>query len=207
MNPNQAGLTFNQPMQALERARVLNPNMQDIIYEPLYDTLTYPAAGASELAFFQEGIGRNGKTIVQTNMETNGTIPTGQNFIITGVELWFVPAALSNTAAVTKLADDVRTFTQNGALVLNVSSKDYIRQAPLGSFPPSSHVEVDAATTVAANNIQQAYNVGQPFNILNLTLSSNVNFKATLYSLPALPSTQAGKIIMKLNGFKYRNVQ
>lgn len=204
---NSRGLTLNQPMAALNKSEVRFAGMQDVIWEPLYDTVVYPAAGAREIALFQEAIGNNGKTIADTNMDMNGQISSGKNFMITGIELWFVPSQDSDQGAAVKLTDDVRAFANNGAAVLTILSKDYVRQAPLGSFPQSSRVEMDAATTVASTNIEQANNVGESFEILDLRLASNTNFKLTLVDLAALPSTQDGKIIAKLNGFSYRNVQ
>ncbi len=204
---NTKGLTLSQPMAALNKSNVRFQGMQDVIWEPLYDTVVYPAAGVREIAMFQEAIGNNGKTVLDTNMDMNGQISSGKNFMITGIELWFVPSQDSDSGAAVNITDDVRAFANNGAAILTILSKDYVRQAPLGSFPQSSHVELDAATTVAATNIENAYNTGNPFEILDLRLPSNTNFKLTLVDLAALPSTEDGKIIAKLNGFSYRNVQ
>ena len=88
------GLNLPNPMGKLDSSKVLVPGMAEAIWQPLYDSATYPAAGTSALAFFQEAIGVNGKTVADTNMELNGQLAKGQAFLVTGVQVAFYPGGL-----------------------------------------------------------------------------------------------------------------
>lgn len=203
------GLNLRNPAKTLAGAQVLMPNSAEVIYQPLYDTQTYPNAGANALAFFQESVGVNNKTLADTNMELNGQLPKGQAFVVTGVQCAFYPGENSDDTAVTSITDDVRAFAENGALVFRIGSKDYITQAPLGKFPPVEGLEVSSAVADGSGiiNVEYARPDGREFAILDLELASSQNFKVSLLNLPALPSGVDGKIVVSLNGYLYRNTQ
>mgnify|MGYP000960570814 FL=1 len=50
-------------------------NVVEAIRQPIYDTVTYAAAGQTNLTFFALPIGQGGKTKVDTNMTTAGSLP------------------------------------------------------------------------------------------------------------------------------------
>lgn len=206
---NRRGLNLPNPRQTLAGSQVLMANSAEVIFQPLYDTQVYPNAGANALAFFQESIGVNNKTVVQTNMELNGQLPKGQAFVVTAIQVAFYSGELSDGTDVTRLVDDARTFAENGALVFRIGSKDYVTQAPLGKFPPVEGLEVVAAVADGTGiiNVEYARTDGREFAILDLELASSNNFKVSLLELPALPSGIDGKIVVSLNGYLYRNTQ
>lgn len=205
------GLSAGSPQSWFRNNRVNLSNYTDVIYNPLYDYQTKAATATQSQRFFQEPIGGpSGKTLVDTNMTLNGQIPKGQAFLITGVMIDFFPGVkISTTAVDDNFADDVYDFYKTGALVLTIGSKEWVFQAPLLKFPPVNKLFVDGATatTVAATTQNYLYSAacGRPFNIEPLLLESNQNFNVELQSTAALPSTNAGRVGVTLDGFLSRN--
>src|SRR5271167_2885295 len=83
---------------AAHMARI--PGTQDEIYAPLYDSIVYPAAGATQLTFFALPIGQGvtsapggagAKTENDTNLTNAGLLPLGNRFYMTGIEVMFYP--------------------------------------------------------------------------------------------------------------------
>ncbi len=211
------GLKAGNPKEWLSRNRVNIPNVKEVIWEPLYDTVTYPAAGASSLILFQDQIGKSGKTLSQTNMDLDGQLPSGKALKVVSVQLAFYSGFSSNLHApgqVSDVTNDVRTFTENGSLKFRINSKEFLRQAPLGKFPPAERLDGFTAQatskTVAGNSIDYtdyAVAAGRVFSISGLLLESNQNFHIELNDLPALPSGVDGRIVCTLNGWLGRNAQ
>ncbi len=152
--------------------RVTNPMQSELIRNRLYDYQLYPAAGSTQISFFQQPSGAGitsalgaavgtAKTLWDTNMELGGTLPSGKAFLIESIEVLYFPGSVStaNTytpanmslfaavaaAALAGAANDILTFYQSGMLELNVLSKNYLRETPLLCFPPKSHFDLSAA--------------------------------------------------------------
>ncbi len=152
--------------------RVTNPGQSEIVRQRLYDYQLYPAAGAQQLAFFQQPIGQGVTTAIgatvgaaksqwDTNMELGGQLPSGKSFLVESIEILYLPGAsaaantyttanVSQFAAVaaltvTSAVQDVQQFYQTGMLEFNVLSKNYLRETPLLAFPPKAHQSLDAA--------------------------------------------------------------
>lgn len=220
MRYKQRGLRGNSPNSWFSNNRVNLPDTIETIWEPLYDSVTYPAAGATSLTFFQEQIGKAGKTLKDTNMDLDGQLPKGKAFLVTGIQLAFYSGLDSDMAhdgdfpLDPNVTSDVRTFTENGHLIFRIQSKDYLRQAPLGKFPPVERLTVSSslggdnpAGDTKLTSIEYAAPCGREFSINGVLLESNQNFSIELRDLPALPSAQDGKIVCTLNGFIARNAQ
>lgn len=219
------GLRSNSPSQWLQQNRVNVAGMREVIWEPLYDTITYPAAGAASLKLFQVAAGQGGKTLSDTNMDLGGQLPNGKAFKVTSIQLAFYSGAKSvgvhdmNTTAIPtglNLTNDVKTFAENGSLIFNVGSKDQLRQAPLGAFPPAERLDGFSASAIGNQEgdtdnlmyfVEYATPQGRLFSINDVLLESNQNFSIELRDLPALPTGLDGKIVCTLNGFMGRNVQ
>jgi hypothetical protein len=208
------GLKSSNPNDWFANNRVNLPNYKEVIWEPLYDSQTYPNAGASSLLFFVDQIGKNGKTLSDTNMDLDGQLPKGKAQLVTGIQVEFFSGAdcYHNDAADAdyNYLDDVRAFAENGALRFRIQSKDYVRQAPLGKFPPVNRLSgmVSGSGTSANNSsIQFARPIGREFAIRDLLLESNMNFSIELIGLPALPTGIDGRIVVSLNGYSARNAQ
>lgn len=223
MNHLARALRSDSPNSWFSKNRVNIPNVKEVIWEPLYDTVTYPAAGASSLLLFQDQIGKSGKTLNETNMDLDGQLPKGKAFKVVSIQLAFYSGLASNRIidAATlgegpEITDDVRTFAENGALKFRIQSKEYLRQAPLGKFPPverlaaSSSVNAARLTAETSNSIyatEYAAPAGRVFSVQGLLLESNQNFIIELLDLPPLDSGVDGKIVCTLNGFLGRNAQ
>lgn len=192
------------------------PDAVEVIRQSLYDTATYLAAGQTELLFFQQPKGQNGKTIADTNMEIAGSLPAGKSFLIEGIGIHLFPTANpSGVAATTNFLNDIYTFAKGGNLNLFISSKSYLEESPLVCFPPQTGISNNPAvsTTVAATsmNSDNASLAGQVYMLspTPLMLVPTTNFSVGLRwpaALP-LPSTQNMKVVVKLYGVMYRWVQ
>lgn len=207
-----------------------NVNLQEFeqIRQSLYDSVTYPAAGATSLRFFQLPIGQAGKTLEDTNLQLAGQLPTNQLFLVEDVQLLFFPnfdegtpanqPAAYGTPQAANIINDVYEFAQAGALRFEIGSKDYLREAPLQVFPAKTkfHVEgaLSDATTLSANGqsrIAFGYTCGVPY-LLNppLLLIENQNFSVEILypnGVRALPSTQDAKVFCKFGGILFRRAQ
>jgi hypothetical protein len=163
--------------------RVTNPSQSEVIRQRLYDYQIYPAAGVTQLTFFQSPIGQGttsavgatvgtAKTFFDTNMELGGQLPSGKSFLIESIEVVFFPGSTATgfipapegyvgvSATLAQVADinDVNTFYQAGLIELNVLSKNYVRETPAIAFPPKANIDLSASTSVvtAGNNVQGA---------------------------------------------------
>lgn len=221
--------------QNFQNSRVTNPGQSEIIRNRLYDYQLYPAAGSTQLLFFSAAVGQgitsapgatvgSAKTLWDTNMQIAGALPSGQSFLIESIEVLFMPGSVSTANTYTPAAigifnataaqarfgasDDVNLFYQSGMLELNILSKNYLRETPLGCFPPKAWLTVEgstasnaAATSVVGTQVAKA--VGRPYYIEpTITLQPAVNFEVKL-SWPALvptPSGFNGRVGMLLDG-------
>ncbi len=194
------------------------------LWYPLYDFQTYAAAGQSVLTFFAVPVGQGAtaKTQADTNMTNAALLPAPQAFLCTGVEVVFMPAFataenIGKSGVNTAVGDnwnDVNAVARAGLLRFYVGAKDYLVDAPIGVFPPSFRLggaaALSDATTAAANlfsQIDYAVMTGQPYDISPIFIPSSQNFRVTLEwpnGVVACPSTVAGRVGIRLNGFIYR---
>jgi hypothetical protein len=202
----------------------------------LYDSLTYAGAGQVQLIFFQAqkgalgsvGVAAGNKTLQDTDMIQAGSLPSYQNFLAEGIELYvfpgsanaavYTPSVLITTgAALTGFANDLYTFAQSGWLDFFISSKSYLDEAPLLKFPPKAAMHAvfaasDSTTPAAAKlTIAQYASLGGYPYLLNppilLTPSQNFNVNLNWNVALALPSGFAAKVVCSIPGFLYRVAQ
>lgn len=212
---------FNPPNWTdVQKYQVNVASSQECIYQPLYDTVAYPAAGAANLTFFQQPQGQGGKTLAQTNMQSAGVLPTPKYFLITDIQIGMYPGilpertALADNATSNNFANDVWQPLKAGSgyLILTVGSKQYLQDAPLCKFPPDHGFTGVVAMTNGATAapsfgvIDYFRPAGDIYRIVPILLIPNQNFDVTLYwpTLVALPSGQPGNIEVTLGGFQYR---
>jgi len=207
MAAGQRGLSNPTYQKAVAEGRVNLPGKVECIWQPLYDSIALPAAGAASLVFFQNPIGQAGKTLADTNMELSGQIPKGQNFLVTGVEVALFPGEVPDAAASNQFSNDVYNFYKAGALIFRIGAKDFLRQAPLIKFPPVNRLAGQVATGIVASIVTYIQAAGREFAVSDLMLESNQNFSLELQGLPAMPSGSAARIVVSLNGWLYRNAQ
>ncbi len=215
---NPRGLQATNPSGWYQNNRVNLSGTKEVIWEPLYDTVAYPSGGSSSITLFQNQIGKNGKQLDETNMDLDGQLPSGKSFLLVGIQLAFyagdLSASANNELIVNHVTADTRTFAENGHLIFRIGSKDYMRQAPLGKFPPcerlSGYTSLSMGLDATPNKktyAEYATPSGREFSVNGLLLEPNQNFSLELRDLPPLLSGVDGKIVATLNGFIGRNAQ
>lgn len=190
-------------------------NVVEAIRQPIYDTVTYAAAGQTNLTFFALPIGQGGKTKVDTNMTTAGSLPAPQNFLCTAIHLTFKPNASLTPASQAaslegaSIVEDTYVFGTNGLLEVQVGSKVQLQDGPLGLFPPATLMEVNLSTTVAANAQGYGQWKGMVYDLTPILIPWGQNFSVTLNwnAAVALPSTLAGTVQCRMDGYLYRLAQ
>lgn len=206
---------INAPSQQLMDKYAVNlPGQVEVIWQPLYHYQTYAAAGGTAFTFFQTPIGQGGLTLSDTNMQTAGAVPKGQTFVATAlqVELLLDAADIFLTADPDSYLNDYyRVMTSRANLVLEIGSKPFLKQAPLGKFPPAHNIQAQTAISTTANNITEgmsfAQGGGQAFQIVPLTLTSNQNFVLTINFETAVAVATECRLGVTLHGYLFRNAQ
>jgi hypothetical protein len=155
-------------------------------------------------------------------------LPANQTFLIQSLEVHFFPTVPAVTAqnpavfgaqAAALQVNDTYVVGRTGNLQLFIGQKPYLNEAPLGRFPPKTHMEVRAAladvSTAGASfqsRIAHAYWSGRPYLLdpCAIELIENQNFEVTLNwpeGVQALPSGNPGRLVVVLDGFLYRRPQ
>lgn len=201
--------------EAIKQYAVNRPDGAEEIMWSLYDFQNYAAAGQSVLTFFQDPVGAAGKTLIDTNMDTAGAVPKGQNFMVQAVCVEFFPGvAIESSLGLLDYVDDVQQVLESGILTFKVGSKEYIRQSPIGQFPPCYGQEGYAAMGADSDDTELSTvvygrNAGKLYEIIPIDLVSNQNFAVSINwpALVALPSAAIGRMGVRLIGRLYRNMQ
>jgi hypothetical protein len=223
-------MATNPKLQVPNRAQLskysVNRPGWEAIKQTLYDFQAYAAAGQTFLQFFAVPAGQSSKTLSDTNMTLAGQLPKNQEFLVQSIEVQFFPTtptvaaqmpAVFGAQAAQSLVNDVYIVGRSGNLNLTIGSKTYLQEAPLGKFPPKTHLCVDAAlsdATTAGAAMQgrtgYAYWGGRPYNIdpAALLLPENQNFSVTLSWPEGVQAiTNPGRIGVVLDGILYRRSQ
>ena len=201
------------------RYAVNDLSMMEAITQPLYSYQLYPAAGSTQLSFFQT-TATGTVTLEDTNMTLTAQISQPNKFLVQGIGIDFLPGlspvTLGADTANSQWNDFVAPF-RRGWLEFIIGSKNYLNIAPLASLPPRSHLSgVGFATsaTTAAANLQTlgtiAYVEGNVFGPVPLLLEAGQNFNINLRwpTAVALPSSNAtSRIGVVLYGTLYRPPQ
>jgi hypothetical protein len=167
------------------------------------------------LTFFQNPIGQAGKTANDTNMTLAGQLPAQQAFLITAVCIDFYPAAAigrDGNAGVSANWNDTQILGEGGELNINIGSKNFLQQAPLGKFPTNFRqagaaalTGESAATTISV--IDYSKMGGSVFQVVPFTLIATQNFNVTLIWNTALPISDDARIGVIFQGFLTRASQ
>ena len=200
------------------------PNWEAIT-QSLYDRVTYAAAGQTSLSFFATPNGSGGKTLSDTNLQLSGQLAANNQMLIQSLELRFcyttptvaanMPAAFG-AQAVAAQVNDTYIFYRAGNLQLVIGDKPYLREAPLGKFPPKTNFRVDAAladvSTAGASfqsRIANAFIDGRPYLLkAPLRLGENQGFTLTLNWPEGVQAiTNPATVQCVLDGIFYRKSQ
>lgn len=204
--------------QALQEYRVNQGSQREIIWNPLYDYITYAQAGQTSLTFFQNPVGQSSKTLADTNMSLAGQLPSPQSFLLTSIHVELLPPALPGRAviAATGVAtniNDVQEVMQSGYLDLQIGNKSYVTEGPLGKYPPTYRLSGIGALALAGevadkcNIIDYGQVTGLPYQVIPFSIPASQNFKVTLNWPTAVGITAATRIGVTLCGYLYRSVQ
>jgi hypothetical protein len=202
---------------------------QDIIWSPLYDSVSYIATtGAVQLTFFTQPQGQGtttapggatgGKTLSDTNMTAAGQLTKGNAFYMTGQELVFYPGQNPESApatAVNNFINDTWTFSKAGVLTLTIgSNRTYLQDGPAAMFPPVTRLAVASALSgwaVTNSLVETGYAVmaGECYTIVPVYIEATLGFQETLTypSAVALVSTSNARVFARMRGYLNRNAQ
>jgi hypothetical protein len=209
---------------AAKKFNVNRAGQVESIWQPLYDWQAYAAAGQAMLTFFALPVGQGAsvmgavgpKTYEDTNMESGGTLPAPKEFLVTSIQVVFLPGSppsVTNAAGAAIAANqinDAYAVGTHGYLDFFVGSKSYLRDAPIGKFVSNWRLGgfAAAANTNATSQDNTGYSqwAGPTYEITPVKLVSTQNFNVTLNwsAVVATPSTVAGRIGVILGGFMYR---
>jgi len=214
---------------SVESLAQFNPNRANAIegiWQPFYDFQVYLAAGQLQLQFFQVPQGQAGKTRADTNMTNAGMFPNPTAFFCTGVMVCHTPLNDPSVASVTAqraLAnwEDAIAVAQSGWLELQIGSKVYLIDAPIGKFAPNFTVGGVAAVSMAImpttagltapvfpqTDVNYARAQGRYYAITPFLIPPTQNFAVTLNWPALVTNTVASRIGVILDGFWYRQSQ
>jgi hypothetical protein len=203
---------------AMSDLSMYNPNQPDAIeavWQPYYDFQSYATAGSTQQLFFQVPAGQSSKTLADTNMTLAGQFPAPTAFLLTAIMVVFMPhnaAGPSSTAAAAAANTNINDATlvaNSGWLSLNIGSKTYLTDAPIGKFPPNfsmgglqAYTGTFTAGTYITTDFARA--IGRYYEITPLLIPMNQNFAVTLNWPTAVAVTNTGRIGVIMDGFYYR---
>lgn len=204
-------------LEQLRQFKVRQSGNVEAIGWSFYDFTTYAQAGQTSLAFFQVPVGQSSKTLADTNMTLAGQLPSGQAFLIESIEIFlfpsFDPSQSSTTdGVVAEYTNDVIDFAKSGYLTLNIGSKQYIQEAPLGKFPPKTRLYASDAITSTEATLTKftdyAAMCGRPYLLRSpYLLESSQNFNVTMNWPTAVALSAAARVGISMEGVLYRDVQ
>lgn len=184
-----------------------------------WDYQAYPAAGQLNFKFFQNTPGQGGFTQATTNMPAPGQFPAPQNFLWTATEIMFVSGAAVTGIAVNgeTQADDYNAVMLKGLATygFTINTKQYLFAGPLGSLPAqfgqqpalASSLYDQGAATISLSATDTPY--GDLVRTSGQLIRSNMQIagSVTFDALTPTPSTQIGRLGVRLHGIWYQLAQ
>ncbi len=209
-------------IQDLEKYNVNRSGEFEAVRQSLYDFTTYAQAGQTSLTFFQTPIGQSSKTLADTNMELAGQLPNPKMQLVQSIEMLFFPSVLPSQGPIADtnsvFLNDTYKVSKSGWLEFFIGSKSYLREAPIGRFPPKTKLDGFASvatnlTIGAATQSRDTYAVlsGRPYMVdpwILLKPTQNFNITLNWPTAVALDATDtAARVGIVLDGILYRNSQ
>lgn len=205
-------------IDALQEYNVNRAGQPEVIWQPLYDYLVYPMAGATNFTFFQRAVGSAaGVTYADTNMSIPGMLPRPQEFLITGIQIYFKPGnAVSRAAlAVAVVPENINDINDivfgNSFMKLFIGAKDYLIDAPIAKFPPvfgiaglSAYMGQTTTADVNGRFTDYGKSAGRYYSITPVKVPANQNFNVSIQFPTAIAASVSGTIGVILDGFLYR---
>lgn len=204
-------------------------NTQDVVFWPIFDSVSYPAAGSLSLTFFTSPIGQGTttapgatgtKTLADTNMYAAGQLTKGNEFFMIAQELMLFPGAdvgrgVTAFALAGDFANDTMDVGKSGVLTLQVgSNRQFIQDGPLMLFPPSVRLGgfsaigyTNTAGTQSMAEVTYAVWAGDPYQITPIYIEATQGFQEFI-QWPALVTISAtARLWSRLKGYLIRNAQ
>lgn len=195
---------------------------QDVIWNPLYDSISYPSAGQLLFSFYANpigqgtssdpGVGAIAKGLRDTNLTIGNQLTSGNEFYMIGSETIFspgvsnanlplkvLPAATDVPTTTGLFINDVWSVLSGGLKTLTVGTdRVYLRDGPMAMFPPATRLQgMVAASGNAATNtgvdITYAAASGELYTVVPIYIQSNQNWTLTV-SYGALIPTPSTQI-------------
>ena len=193
-------------LDQIQQYAVNRPNQNTGLRWELYDSVSYPTGGQTQLDFFQIPQGQRSKTLADTNMESAGQLPSPKSFFMTDIQIFFL-SGLAPSAALgvaTNINDAVIFYEGKAWAELFIGSTYYVQQAPLGRFPPRNGLN-GFASIPATDMAAYATYGGAPYRMEpQILIPPNQNFRFSLKWPAALAITTASRIMVVLGGYQYR---
>lgn len=145
------------------------PGQKDVIWNPLYDSISYPSAGALLFSFYSNPIGQGTsstpgagavpKSYFDTNLTIGNQLTSGNEFYMIGSESDFGPGVSNAALPLTVLpgranlpttvgifVNDIWSVGQGGLKTMTVGTdRKYVQDGPLSLFPPTARLAGFAA--------------------------------------------------------------
>ena len=170
----------------------------EVIDQPLWDSLDLTGTTSFNTStLFQTPQGQGTKTIVDTNMESAGTLSAPKNQLVTGVSI--VSNADLNIG-------DLKTFTNEVVFTFTIADKQIFRlpchmlgKAMLSGFAGSALFDYAA---IGAPGVRQGYKLRYPF-----VIPTQQSFQVTLAAGTALGTISNLKLWVYLHGIQTRAIK
>jgi hypothetical protein len=203
----------------------------DVIDQPLYDHVQYPAAGTQSLQFMTTPKGQGvtthpnavgAKTLADTNLTLAGQLAAPQAHLSVGLQFFIYPGVNPGEgppitgAQIARFLNDVWAIARSGVIQFTIGEKDQIVDAPMLKFPAPSYLDAAAAladATTAAADLRSQINAGRiagPVRrITPAAIPNGQNFAVTVTypALVPLPSGQPARIGCDIVGWLARKAQ
>lgn len=200
---------------------------QDVVYWPLYDANSWASAGQTQLNYFNQPIGQGTttapgasgtKTISDTNMNSAGLLPKGNDFFMTGVEFQLYPGVspeqVGGADLVNNFVNDTFNANKSGNVTFTVQNRVYIQDGPLVNFPSSARLFVAAAVggtntagTQSISDIAYACAVGDPYEITPVYIEATQGFQLNIAWPVAVTLSATARLFARMRGYLIRNAQ
>lgn len=194
----------------------------DVVWWPLFDSISYPSAGATQFAFYSNPIGQGtssspgagavAKTIYDTNLQIGNQLTSGNEFFMIGSESNLMPGVSNAALPLTVLpgranvpttigafANDIWSVGQGGIKTMTVGTdRKYFQDGPMAVFPPSQRLSgfsaiANTASTAAGEEVTYASWSGELYTMIPVYIQANQNFTITV-SFAALIPLPSGQI-------------
>lgn len=210
---SMVGNVTADPNSWFSGANVFLPGFTETLEDQIYDIQSVPNTAVTSRLFFQEPQGGpNNRTLADTNMRLNGTLPAGEAFLVIAVGVEYYPGVKPVGTTQNDFINDLWDFYTSGYATFRINNVPYVQQASLLQLFPENQFEsaanffVNQSTPADAVVSQQSAKIsGRPFTIIPKLIQSSTSFVGEVGGIPV--RTNAGRVGFRLYGYRARNAQ